>query len=105
VTEPSLQHARQWADEGRLDDALVVCRKHLTQFGPSADAFSLLGIIHQALGQTPDATDAFRKALYLNPDHPEALTHAMLLSLRLGDETRTAALRERLARIGSGGER
>jgi chemotaxis protein methyltransferase WspC len=101
---PSLSHARQMADEGRLDDALVVCRNHLTQIGPSADAFSLLGIIHQALGQTSDASDAFRKALYLNPDHHEALTHAMLLSSRIGDETRTAALRDRLTRIGAGGE-
>lgn len=104
TADPSLPCARQLADEGHLDDALAICRTHLAQIGPSADAFSLLGIIHQALGQTSEASDAFRKALYLNPDHHEALTHAMLLASRLGDETRTAALRDRLARIGAGGE-
>jgi chemotaxis protein methyltransferase WspC len=101
---PSLQDARRLADQGRLDDALVVCRQRLAQFGPSADAFSLLGIIQQSLGAAAEANDAFRKALYLNPDHREALTHAMLLSSRLGDETRTAVLRERLTRIGAGDE-
>jgi chemotaxis protein methyltransferase WspC len=104
TVEPSLSRSRQLADEGRLDDALAVCRSYLAQIGPSADAFSLMGIIQQALGQSPDAGDAFRKALYLNPDHHEALTHAMLLASRLGDDTRTAALRDRLARIGAGGQ-
>jgi chemotaxis protein methyltransferase WspC len=104
MNSPSLQDARRLADQGRLDDALSVCRQ-LVQIGPSADAFSLLGIIQQSLGAAAEANDAFRKALYLNPDHREALTHAMLLSSRLGDETRTAALRERLTRIGAGDER
>jgi chemotaxis protein methyltransferase WspC len=101
----SLQDARRLADQGRLDDALLVCRDRLKQFGPSADAFSLLGVLQQSLGASSEANDAFRKALYLDPDHREALTHAMLLSSQLGDETRTAALRERLSRIGSGDER
>ena len=103
TSSPSLQNARRLADQGRLDDALFVCRQ-LVQIGPSADAFSLLGIIQQSLGASSEANDAFRKALYLDPDHREALTHAMLLSSQLGDETRTAALRERLSRIESGDE-
>jgi len=94
----SLPEARRLADQNRLDEALTICRAYLVRMGPSADAYSLLGIIHQASGSIPDANDAFRRALYMNPDHSEALTHAMLLSSRLGDETRAAALRDRLAR-------
>lgn len=94
----SLPEVRRLADQNRLDDALTLCRDCLVRIGPSAEAYSLLGVILQAAGKTSEANDAFRKALYMNPDHAEALTHAMLLSSRLGDETRAAALRDRLAR-------
>ena len=100
--DSSLADARRLADQGRLDDALAVCRTHLEQSGPSANAYSLLGVIHHARGDQADAGEAFRKALYLDPDHREALTHAMLLSSRRGDEARAAALRGRLERIDRG---
>jgi chemotaxis protein methyltransferase WspC len=87
------------ADAGRLDEALAACEAHLAS-GPSADCFSLLGVIQQARGDRDAAAAAFRKALYLDPDHREALTHAMLQSDREGDTGRAAALRARLARTG-----
>ncbi|HKB38540.1 MAG TPA: CheR family methyltransferase [Gemmataceae bacterium] len=98
--ENTLARARLLADAGRLDDALAECRSHLGQTGPSADAYSLLGVIQQARGDREAATDAFRRALYLDPNHREALTHAMLLAAQRGDTGRAAALRERLARTG-----
>lgn len=98
--EPELRKARRLADEGAIAEALTICRSYLADARPSAEGYSLLGILHEALGQSSDASEAFRKALYLDPQHREALTHAMLLSSRLGDPARAAALRERLARIG-----
>jgi chemotaxis protein methyltransferase WspC len=91
-----LARARTLADAGRLDDALA----EVARAGPSADAFSLLGVIQQARGDRAAAAAAFRKALYLDPGHREALTHAMLLSAEQGDAGRAAVLRERLARTG-----
>jgi chemotaxis protein methyltransferase WspC len=99
-----LDRARELADAGRLDEALAQCRAHLGGGMPSADAYSLLGVIHQARGETGAAADAFRKALYLDPDHREALVHAMLLSAQRGDADRAAVLRRRLARVAPGGE-
>jgi chemotaxis protein methyltransferase WspC len=97
-----LTTARQLADAGRLADALAACQAHLDTAGPSADLFALIGVIRQSLGEIDSAAEAFRKALYLDPDHREALTHVMLLAVARGDAGRAAALRERLAR--SGGE-
>jgi chemotaxis protein methyltransferase WspC len=94
--EPPLTLARRLADAGRLDDALAALR----QAPPSADAYSLLGVVQQARGDRAAASEAFRKALYLAPDHAEALTHTMLLAAEGGDADRAAALRERLARTG-----
>jgi chemotaxis protein methyltransferase WspC len=99
-----LPRARRLADAGRLDEALAECQSHLRAAGASAEAYSLLGVIQQARGDTGAAAAAFRKALYLAPDHREALTHAMLLAAQRGDVGQAAALRERLKRIDPGGE-
>jgi chemotaxis protein methyltransferase WspC len=98
--ENALTQARRLADAGRLDDALAECRGHLAEAGPSAEAYSLLGVIQQARGDGAAAADALRRALYLDPDHREALTHAMLLAAGRGDAGQAEALRERLARTG-----
>jgi chemotaxis protein methyltransferase WspC len=98
ISSHPLDRARRLADAGQLDDALA----EVSRAGSTADAFSLLGVIQQALGDRAAAASAFRKALYLDPAHREALTHAMLLANEQGDADRAAVLRERLAR--SGGE-
>ena len=100
VEEDFLDLARLAADAGRLDEALATCRSHLERVGPSAEGYCLLGIIQQARGDQTAASDAFRRALYLDPNHREAMTHAMLLAGGRGDTHRAAALRERLARSG-----
>jgi chemotaxis protein methyltransferase WspC len=102
--ESALARARRLADAGRLEEALAECQSHLQAAGASADAYSLLGVIQQARGEAGAAAAAFRKALYLAPDHREAITHAMLLSAQRGDAAQAAALRERLKRIDRGGE-
>src|SRR5262249_2017712 len=95
-TNEPLVRARTLADAGRLDDAL----SEVAQAGSTADAFSLLGVIQQARGDRSAASAAFRKALYLDPAHREALTHALLLPGQRGDADRAAGWRGRLARIG-----
>jgi chemotaxis protein methyltransferase WspC len=102
--EEPMAHARRLADAGLLDEALEACRSHLKLAAPTALAYNLLGAIHQARGDAAAAADAFRKSLYLDPNDRDALTHALLLAARTGDVARAAALRERLGRIGSGGE-
>jgi chemotaxis protein methyltransferase WspC len=102
--EGPLARARRLADAGRLDEALAECQSHLRGAAASADAYSLLGVIQQARGDAGAAADAFRRALYLAPDHREALTHAMLLAAQRGDTAQATVLRERLRRTGPGGE-
>jgi chemotaxis protein methyltransferase WspC len=99
-----LARARRLADAGRLNEALDACRSHLKVAAPTADAYNLLGAIHQARGEAAAAADAFRKTLYLDPDDRDALSHALQLADRNGDAAHAAALRLRLARAGRGGE-
>jgi chemotaxis protein methyltransferase WspC len=98
-----LARARRLADEGNLAAALTSCETHLAGAGPSADLFSLLGVIHQARHDSPLAMSYFQRALYLQPDHAEALTHLMLLYQNSGQGAAAELLRRRLSRRSSGG--
>jgi chemotaxis protein methyltransferase WspC len=99
----SLDLARRAADAGNLAAALASCHAHLNQVGASADLYSLMGVIHQARHDETEAGACFRKALYLEPDHEEALTHLLLLHQQLGDEPGAALIRRRLTRKTAGG--
>ncbi len=96
--ENLLVGARQFADGGQLEEALQACQAHLRAVGPSAEAYSLVGLIQQARGDTTATAEAFRKSLYLDPDNRDALTYTMLNAARQGEASRAAELRDRLAR-------
>jgi chemotaxis protein methyltransferase WspC len=94
-----LSAARQLADAGRLDEARAACEALLRRCPADADALALLGVVHLAAERSTDALAALRKALYLAPDHVEALEHMIALSARRGDAAGAAVLRQRLARL------
>jgi chemotaxis protein methyltransferase WspC len=101
-TPRTLESARLLADAGRLDEAQAVCEQLLRVQSADVDALALLGVIHLAARRENDALAAFRKVLYLNPDHVEALSHMIGLSERRGDKAQATALRRRLARVSKG---
>jgi chemotaxis protein methyltransferase WspC len=98
-TEPDLVLARQLADKGELAAATKICEDYLDQFGPSAQAFFLLGIINDAADDTKQAEKLFRKAIYLNPNHEEALVFLSLLAEKQGDTNESRALKQRINRL------
>lgn len=105
ITLPEvLAEARRRADAGRYEEALRLCRDALPRFASAADLHTLLGTLEQARGHALSATAAFTRALYLQPDHRDALTHLALLCEALGDAPRALALRRRLARLPTPGD-
>lgn len=99
-----LRQARREADAGLLDKALQTCQAHLAAAEPSADAYSLLGVIHQARRERSKAVACFRQALYLDPVHEEALLHLLLLYQESGNEAAALRLRRHLERKTAGGK-
>ena len=71
----------------------------------SADAFCLLGVEHDAQGSADEAEASFRKALYLDPRHHEAVTHLALLVERRGADAEAKVLWSRARRLAAGGAR
>ncbi|TKC85885.1 tetratricopeptide repeat protein [Trinickia terrae] len=104
VTRPAapapatLEDARRSADAGRLDEAAMLAHAFMKQHGPHADAFYLLGLIADAQNRGDEAHDHYRKALYLEPTHYEALTHLAALLDMMGDTAGAERLMRRVER-------
>ncbi|GBD47973.1 CheR family methyltransferase [Methylopila sp. Yamaguchi] len=100
AAELSLTAIQRAADAGRLDEAKRAAVAHLAAFGPSADAYYLLGLAYDASEAMPEAIENYRKALYLSPDHRETLAHLALALERRGDAAGAKVLTDRLGRLG-----
>lgn len=95
----TIAEAARLADLGRFDEAAKCCEEYLLTNGPSAPAFHLMGLVRDATGNHPEATNYYRKALYLDPDHHEALIHLAFLVERQGSAAGAQALRNRARRV------
>jgi chemotaxis protein methyltransferase WspC len=98
-TPSLLERASQLADEGSLDAAAAICRQLVERENPRAEAYCLLGLIEEALGDRLRAEGSYTRALFLDSNHYESLIHLILLVESRGDATRAAALRARVGRI------
>lgn len=96
-TAAALREIAALADQGRVRDALAQCRAHLERHGASAEALYLLGLLQDADGDTRAAQAAYRKALYLDPAHREALLHLAALIAAEGDHEGARRLQARAA--------
>ena len=86
------------ANGGHSEQARAACQRYLQQFEPSAQVFYWLGLLSDTAGDSADAISQYRKALYLEPQHPEALVHLAVLLASQGDTAGARRLQERAAR-------
>ncbi len=94
-----MDEALALADQGRLKDAAALCEEHLKTHGPSASAFYLMGLISSADGRLAEADRYYRKALYLEKNHHDALVHLALLLEQQGDPRGATLLRDRAQKL------
>jgi chemotaxis protein methyltransferase WspC len=102
VPVASLEDARTLADQGRFDEAVAVCEAHLAAYGPSAAVYCLLALVRDTSGQADEAEGCYRKALYLDPRHEEAVTHLARLVERRGGADEAKVLWNRAKRLAGG---
>ncbi len=97
--------AQQLADRGDLAEAMQLCDRNLNAAGPCAQAFYLKALLHDAFGQSTEAITHYRKALYLDPSHQDALVHLGAALLQDGDAANAQNLFDRAERLTrSGGD-
>ena len=98
-TTADIEEATRLANQGRFVEAARICEEHLRQHGPSANAFHLMALVRDATGNQSDASDYYRKALYLDPNHYEALIHLAFLMEKQGNTAGALVLRNRARRL------
>ncbi|MBS9761423.1 CheR family methyltransferase [Pseudomonas mosselii] len=95
----------QHANAGDSAQAREGCERYLRKFAPKAQVYYWLGLLSDTEGDAAQAIIHYRKALYLEPQHPEALMHLAMLLAAQGDEAGARRLQERAARAGRESER
>lgn len=86
------------ADQGLVDEALTQILLHLAEYEASADVLYLQGLLQDAAGRPSQARASYRKALYLDPSHREALLHLAALIASDGDHEGARRMQARAAR-------
>jgi chemotaxis protein methyltransferase WspC len=94
-----LAEAKFHADAGRLAQAEDACRAALALRGDDAEAWFLLGLTGECAGRPADAERCWRRCVYLDPEHYEALCALALLFEQRGDAVLGADFRRRAARV------
>ncbi|TDG19033.1 MCP methyltransferase [Paraburkholderia silviterrae] len=94
----TLASARRLADAGALDEAARAAVQVAQASPHDAEAWYLLGLIADAQGRAALALEHYRKALYLEPGHYEALTHLAALLEVQGDADGARRLMRRAER-------
>jgi chemotaxis protein methyltransferase WspC len=98
VSKDLLTRARASADRGELEQAVALCEQQLRHAGPNAEVYYLQGLIRDAQKDDATALQLYRKAIYLQPDHCEALLHLAALLATHGDTSAALRLQQRAER-------
>ena len=85
TAEHWIEQARHLANQGKLVEALKCCEQNLRSQPASAETYHLIGLLHDAAGRVREAAEHYRKALYLDPRHSEALVHLAVALQKEGD--------------------
>ena len=86
------------ANEGKSAEARAACERYLRSHEPVAQVFYWLGLLSDVAGSALEAQGFYRKALYLEPQHPDALMHLAALLQSQGDTAGARRLQDRAAR-------
>lgn len=95
----SFRPVEKLADQGKYDEALILCNDYLKKDPESAQGFYLLALIYNSKGESPKAESFLKKAIYLDPNHELALRLSSVLAENRGDQEAVNAFKRRLERV------
>lgn len=101
ATGQLLADAQRMADAGRLQEAAAACRTLLALTPDEPRAWFILGLVSQCQDDGAAAERHWRRCLYLEPNHYEALCALALLAEQSGERSLASIYRQRAARAGA----
>jgi chemotaxis protein methyltransferase WspC len=99
ASAPSLEAARALADSGRHGEARKEFEKYLATHPQDPEAYFMLGLLAEREHDVHAAEVCLRRAVYLDPDHYDALCHLALLAEARGDAPVASSCRRRAERV------
>jgi len=94
-----LDSIQAMADAGQLKEAITECDRLIEQVPDSAQGYYLKGVVLLAFDADSEATDAFKKAIYLDPKNYQSLIHLAVLAEERGDLRASENYRARAERL------
>jgi len=91
--------ASRQAGLGDYAGAAASCHAALKIDAAAADAYFILGMVSECQKKPGVADEYWRRCVYLQPDHYEALCHLALLSEHNGDAAEALRFKQRAARV------
>lgn len=100
-TDKLLQQAESLANSAQYAQAEEICQQLISKNASQIQAFYLLGLIASGKQDIDVAESMFRKTIFLDPRHYEALSHLSLLLEKKGDQKNAELFRQRASRTQS----
>jgi chemotaxis protein methyltransferase WspC len=97
-----MEQIQKLADGNQLAEAEAKLRGLLAGGSSDPDAFYLMGLLQDAQNDNAGAVSTYRKVLYLDPNHHEAMTHLALLLESQGEKSEAERLHSRASRVQKG---
>lgn len=95
----ALESVEQLMGEGKFDLALKLCEKFLQSSPESADGYFLMGVIFRSSGDDKKSQSMLKKAIYLDPNHEQAISLSLHLAKDRGDTEAVTSYARRLQRV------
>lgn len=95
-----IDYIRKLADQGEFNKANKQCQAYIDKNLVDAEGHFLLGVIQHALKNNDAAKQAFMKAIYLKPEHHQALIYLSLIEEGMGNTKQANIYRQRADRVG-----
>ncbi|MDY6896599.1 MAG: CheR family methyltransferase [Cyanobacteriota bacterium] len=94
-----LETVKASINQGNLHQAARLCNQYIQQNPLNIQAYILLSEVYQGMGNQEQAIESLKKAIYLQPDCLEALTHLAFLHEHRGDVESANLLWQRIQRL------
>ena len=94
-----LETVKALINQGNLHQAARLCNQYIQQNPLNIQAYILLSEVYQGMGNQEQAIESLKKAIYLQPDCVEALTHLALLHEHREDVESANLLWQRIQRL------
>lgn len=94
----TIDSLKEIANKGDFVGAELICNKILQNDYTNTEALYYMGLIQNARHKFNEASDYFKKVLYMNPNHYESLVHLNLIYEDIGDSERATLYKERAER-------